>query len=105
MAKKLLVMAALVIGVVLAVAGCTTASANTESLWLADYQTGYETLNESASTAATVTFIGSSSSRVYHYPWCSYVSRIKTENRVSFATAAAAEAQGYRPCTSCHPPQ
>lgn len=48
--------------------------------------------------------IGSKNSNVYHYPSCSYVSRIKPENRVTFPTAAAAQAAGYHPCSVCHPP-
>lgn len=49
-------------------------------------------------------FIGSKNSNVYHYPGCSYVSRIKPANQVTFPTAAAAQAAGYHPCSVCQPP-
>ncbi|MGZ4852322.1 MAG: Ada metal-binding domain-containing protein [Halobacteriota archaeon] len=29
---------------------------------------------------------------------------MKPQNLVSFPTAAAAQAAGYRPCKDCHPP-
>ncbi len=78
---------------------------NTPHLWVADYPLSVVTLNESESFAATVSFVGSASSDVYHYPWCFHVNRIKEEKQVRFPTAAAAEAQGYHPCSICNPPQ
>ncbi|MGZ4849122.1 MAG: Ada metal-binding domain-containing protein [Halobacteriota archaeon] len=41
---------------------------------------------------------------MYHYPSCYHVNAIKPQNLVSFPTAAAAQAAGYRPCKDCHPP-
>lgn len=105
MTKRLPVTVLVILIAALAVAGCTSPSVNKGYVWLVDYQLDYLTLNESASSAATVSFVASTNSDVYHYPWCSHVSRIKAENRVSFPTAASAEAQGYHPCAVCHPPQ
>lgn len=58
------------------------------------------------STKADGPFIGSttSSAKVYHYTWCSYVDRIKTENRIQFTDAQDAVNHGYRPCDICDPP-
>ncbi len=103
--QKLPVVIILVIVAVLAVAGYVNSPTNTQYLWLADCRLGYLTLRESESFAATVTFIASVNSNVYHFPWCSHVDRIKAERRVRFPTAASAEAQGYHPCATCHPPQ
>ncbi len=104
MIKKPIIAAVFVALAALVIVGCTSPSTNTQYLWLVDYQIDYLRINESANTAATVTFIASADSNIYHYPWCPYVSRIKATNRVSFHTAAAAEAQGYLPCAVCHPP-
>ena len=49
-------------------------------------------------------FVGSKNSDVYHYPWCASAKRIKSSNKVTFATSAEARARGYRPCSKCHPP-
>lgn len=37
----------------------------------------------------------------YYFPWCSGASRIKTENRLEFATVALARANGYTPAKNC----
>lgn len=49
-------------------------------------------------------FVGDSQTKVYHYPTCPDALRIKPQNRVTFPTAAAAVAAGYRPCKHCNPP-
>jgi Micrococcal nuclease (thermonuclease) homologs len=49
-------------------------------------------------------FVGSKKSTVYHYPWCSYVDRIKPENLIRFDTPEEAIAAGYHPCRVCNPP-
>ena len=45
----------------------------------------------------------SSSSRKYHYTWCSGAKKIKEVNRVWFATAREAEAAGYTLAGNCQP--
>lgn len=45
--------------------------------------------------------VASKSGTKYHLPTCSGASRIKPENLVSFASAAAAEAAGYSPAANC----
>lgn len=45
-----------------------------------------------------------SSSKVYHYPWCSYVSQMKEANKATFSSSAQAQAAGYHPCSRCKPP-
>lgn len=45
--------------------------------------------------------VGSSSSKKYHRPNCRYVSKIKPENRVYFASQEEAKIQGYLPCKVC----
>lgn len=43
----------------------------------------------------------SSTSKKYHYSWCASGQRIKQENQIWFATAAAAEAAGYTLAANC----
>lgn len=43
----------------------------------------------------------SSSSKKYHYTWCSGAGRIKVENQIWFDTAQAAEAAGYTLAGNC----
>ena len=50
---------------------------------------------------ATTGLIGNRRSRVYHAPNCPSVVRMKDENRVTFKTAAEAEAAGYRKAGDC----
>lgn len=51
---------------------------------------------------ARVVVSKSSSSKKYHYTWCSGASRIKEENKVWFETAAAAAAAGYSLAGNCN---
>lgn len=53
-------------------------------------------------TAATV-FIGSKNSKKFHRPTCRWAESIKEDNRVTFATAAAAVSAGREPCSTCEP--
>jgi O-6-methylguanine DNA methyltransferase len=50
-----------------------------------------------------VRYIGSLTTGIFCYPTCRDARRIHRENRVPFASAAEAEAQGYRPCRHCRP--
>lgn len=45
----------------------------------------------------------SSTSKKYHYTWCTSGQRIKEENKVWFPTAQAAEAAGYTLAGNCQP--
>ncbi len=47
--------------------------------------------------------VGCTSTRYYCRRGCSYELRVREENRLPFAAAAEAKAQGYRPCSVCHP--
>lgn len=47
------------------------------------------------------TYVASKTGTKYHLPWCSGAQRIKEENKVWFATKAAAEAAGYEPAANC----
>jgi len=62
------------------------------------------TLTPTANTPSNGPFVGSINSDVYHYPSCYHVKTILPENLVSFPTATAAQAAGYRPCKDCNPP-
>jgi methylphosphotriester-DNA--protein-cysteine methyltransferase len=48
-------------------------------------------------------FIGNRRSHVYHAPGCKNAASMTPSNRVTFDTAADAEAAGYRPGKDCHP--
>lgn len=45
--------------------------------------------------------VASQNGEVYYPPGCAGISRIKEENRISFASAALAEQAGYRPAKKC----
>jgi hypothetical protein len=45
--------------------------------------------------------VASKSGKVYYYPWCSGVKRIKPANLVTFASPAAAAQAGLRPAANC----
>jgi hypothetical protein len=47
--------------------------------------------------------VGNQSLRIYHVPECEWVDRISQQQRVHFATPAAAHLFGYRPCKICDP--
>lgn len=49
----------------------------------------------------TAGVIANRRSRIYHLENCPALVRMKEANRVSFATAADAEAAGYRPAGDC----
>lgn len=51
--------------------------------------------------AQTGTYVASKSGTKYYLPTCAAAKRIKEENRVWFATKAAAEAAGYAASTAC----
>ena len=48
-------------------------------------------------------YIGNRNTKVFHYPSCSSVSRMKSSNKVEFYSKSAAENANYRPCGICHP--
>lgn len=49
-------------------------------------------------------YIGSKNSKVYHYLNCSGAEQIYDKNKVYFASAAEAIADGRHPCSICSPP-
>lgn len=49
----------------------------------------------------TFPIIGNRRSHIYHRPGCPNYSQVSPENRVEFASAAAAEAAGYRLARNC----
>lgn len=48
-------------------------------------------------------FLASDTSGVFCVPSCTHARRITAAHQMAFATAAAAEAAGYRPCLRCRP--
>lgn len=50
-----------------------------------------------------VRFTGSRTTKIFCFPTCYTAHRAKHENLVSFASAEAARAAGYRPCKICRP--
>ena len=47
-------------------------------------------------------YVASKNGGAYYFPWCGIAGRIKDENKVWFASRAAAEKAGYKPSTNCH---
>jgi len=61
-------------------------------------------LDELAGLArAGVRYYGSATTHIYCFPTCRHARRISEAHRVSFSSAAAAAAAGYRPCKVCRP--
>jgi O-6-methylguanine DNA methyltransferase len=52
---------------------------------------------------AGVRFAGSDTTHVYCFPSCRHARRVADVHRVTFHSAEAAVAAGYRPCTVCRP--
>lgn len=50
-----------------------------------------------------VRYVGSDTTHIFCLPTCRHARRISPRHSVPFATAAAAEAGGYRPCLVCRP--
>lgn len=48
-------------------------------------------------------YVGSSKSNKFHRPSCVYVTKIKSENLISFESREVAVNYGYIPCKVCHP--
>ena len=55
----------------------------------------------SAAGSAEGTYVASKSGTKYYLPSCASAKRIKDENKVWFATEAAAAAAGYAPAANC----
>lgn len=51
----------------------------------------------------SASFIGNSSSYIFHKPGCSSAENMKDENKVTFASRDEAVAAGYSPCKRCSP--
>ena len=49
------------------------------------------------------TYIGNKSTKKFHSPTCSSVSRMKASNKVSLSSRSAAISSGYTPCKVCKP--
>jgi Metal binding domain of Ada len=47
-------------------------------------------------------YVGSKTGKIYYFPWCGTVNRIKDANLVWFQNRAVAEAKGYKPSSNCH---
>ena len=56
-----------------------------------------ENLLQESGQVSVCAFVGSRNSDKYHLPKCTWAKRIKAENRICFASAADAEAKGYKP--------
>jgi len=48
-------------------------------------------------------FVGSITSKKYHFLDCRYALKIKPENRIDFQSREGGKSQGYVPCKSCNP--
>jgi hypothetical protein len=48
-------------------------------------------------------YVGNKNSKKFHYSWCSSVSDIKENNKVTFSSREEATSQGYEPCKRCEP--
>ncbi|MFN8010944.1 MAG: Ada metal-binding domain-containing protein [Holophagaceae bacterium] len=53
--------------------------------------------------AAAGAFVGNKDSKVCHKADCKTAAKMKAANKVSFASAAEAQAQGFKACKVCKP--
>ena len=56
-----------------------------------------------AGVKAGARFHGSRTTKIFCFPTCHQARRIQGQHRVTFASAAAAQDAGYRPCRLCRP--
>jgi len=61
----------------------------------------YQTPRQGGGSGAGYKFVGSKSTKEYHWPVCKLVQRIKPEDRVTFKSAQEAQAAGYTHCKVC----
>jgi len=75
----------------------TLAPVGENSLQSSDYET-------SSDTPVSTEYILNTSTKKFHYPWCSSVKQMKESNKKTF-TGSRADliAQGYSPCKNCNP--
>ena len=50
-----------------------------------------------------ISYIGNKNSKVFHYPSCDSVSKMKDKNKVSLSSRQEAIKKGYKPCARCNP--
>lgn len=62
---------------------------------------GSKTVPESTMSPEQGEVVASRNGTKYHYPWCSGAQRIKEENKIWFASIAAAQAAGYTAAANC----
>ncbi len=90
---------------IVSIAGCTSTSPTASPTATTPTPTVQATATTQSSTVQyNGPFVGKRSSDVYHVPWCPEAKKLSPEERVTFNTAADAQAAGYRPCTLCRPP-
>ena len=58
---------------------------------------------QAAAQVDQTTYIGNKSTKKFHYPWCSSVSRMKESNMVEITGRDQAIKKGYKPCGRCTP--
>ena len=59
--------------------------------------------SSSSSKSSSGSYIGNKNSKVFHYPSCSDVGRMKDKNKVYFSSRDEAVSRGYKSCGHCHP--
>lgn len=56
-----------------------------------------------AKPAAATGFLGNKDSKIFHKADCKLAAKMKDANKVTFAAAADATKEGYKPCKVCKP--
>ena len=56
-----------------------------------------------APAPAATGFVGNKDSKICHKADCKSVAKMKAANKVSFASAADAQAKGFKACKTCKP--
>ena len=69
-----------------------------------DYATGESALAGEANKQSTTDYVINTTSKKFHYTWCSSVEKIKSENRLDYTgTRDELIDMGYEPCGKCKP--
>ena len=66
-------------------------------------QSGSESLTESPTEMAEVTYIGNKNSHIFHRDSCESAVKTKEKNKVYFSSREEAVSKGYDPCKGCNP--
>jgi hypothetical protein len=82
---------------------CVIVSSKAGSYTSTVTNTNKNTNTDTADIDVSTSYIGNKNSKIFHVSTCSYVSRMKSSNKVSLNSRSTAISSGYTPCKVCKP--